>query len=163
MRAVRGARFVVDDMPDPIHLNEGADTTLALVSRAPYARLSQFKARMGWRLPWYSSHGSDFNYDFHVSNDQSIGPIEYNYKDKATLVREGLEHFAVDGAENFGVSVFVQDGGKVSHTYSAYSVGTDFMLSTFRFLDMTPLGRQRYITEWPWHDTYGAPLRHEHN
>ena len=47
--------FAVDNMPDPIHLNDGADTTLALVSRVPYARLSQFKARMGWRLPWYSS------------------------------------------------------------------------------------------------------------
>ena len=49
--------FAVDDMPDPVHLNEGAHTTLALVSRVPYTRLSQFKARMGWRLPWYSSHG----------------------------------------------------------------------------------------------------------
>jgi predicted dithiol-disulfide oxidoreductase (DUF899 family) len=91
--------FAVDDMPDPIHLNEGADTTLALVSRVPYARLSQFKARMGWQLPWYSSHGSDFNYDFHVSNDESKTPIEYNYKDKATLERQGLEYVATDGAD----------------------------------------------------------------
>src|SRR5260370_3943641 len=84
--------FAVDDMPDPIHLNEGADTTLALVSRVPYARGSRFKARMGWRLPWYSSHGSAFNYDFHVSRDGSIPPIRDNYKDKATLMREVLEH-----------------------------------------------------------------------
>ncbi len=155
--------FVVDNMPDPIHLNEGANTTLALVSRVPYPRLRQFKARMGWRLPWYSSQGSDFNYDFRVSNDEAKRPIEYNYKDKATLVREGLEHFAVNGADNFGVSVFVQDGGQVFHTYSAYGVGTDVMLGTYWFLDLTPLGRQRYITEWPWHDTYGAPDRHEHH
>jgi len=155
--------FVVDNMPDPIHLNEGANTTLALVSRVPYPRLRQFKARMGWRLPWYSSQGSDFNYDFRVSNDEAKTPIEYNYKDKATLVREGLEHFAVNGADNFGVSVFVQDGGQVFHTYSAYGVGTDVMLGTYWFLDLTPLGRQRYITEWPWHDTYGAPDRHEHH
>jgi predicted dithiol-disulfide oxidoreductase (DUF899 family) len=155
--------FAVDDMPDPIHLNEGADTTLALVSRAPYARLSQFEARMGWRLPWYSSQGSDFNYDFHVSSDESIAPIQYNYKDKATLLREGLDYVATNGADGQGVSVFVQDGGKVFHTYSAYGVGADVMLSTYRFLDLTPLGRQRYINEWPWHDTYGAPHRHEHH
>jgi len=23
--------------------------------------------------------------------------------------------------------------------------------------------RHRYINEWPWHDTYGAPDRHEHH
>ena len=39
--------FAVDNMPDPIHLNEGADTTLALVSRVPYPRLSQFKSADG--------------------------------------------------------------------------------------------------------------------
>jgi predicted dithiol-disulfide oxidoreductase (DUF899 family) len=155
--------FAADNMPNPVHLNEGADTTLALVSRVPYARLSQFKARMGWRLPWYSSHGSDFNYDFHVSNDESKTPIEYNYKDKATLLREGLDYVAADGTDGQGISVFVQDDGNVYHTYSAYGVGADVMLSTYRFLDLTPLGRQRYINEWPWHDTYGAPDRHEHH
>ena len=52
----------------------------------------------------------------------NVAPIEYNYKDKATLVREGLEYVATHGADGQGVSVFVQDGGKVLHTYSAYSV-----------------------------------------
>jgi predicted dithiol-disulfide oxidoreductase (DUF899 family) len=155
--------FAADDMPDPVHLNEGADTTLALVSRAPYARLTQFKARMGWQLPFYSSHGSDFNYDFHVSNDESITPIEYNYKDKATLVREGLDYMSTNGADGQGISVFVQDEGKLYHTYSAYGVGADVMLSTYRFLDLTPLGRPRYINEWPWHDTYGEGDDHEHH
>jgi predicted dithiol-disulfide oxidoreductase (DUF899 family) len=51
----------------------------------------------------------------------------------------------------------------VFHTYSAYGVGADVMLSTYRFLDLTPRCRQRYISEWPWHDTYGAPERHEHH
>jgi predicted dithiol-disulfide oxidoreductase (DUF899 family) len=135
----------------------------ALVSRAPYLRLSQFKSTMGWRLPWYSSHGSDFNYDFHVSNDDSIAPIEYNYKDKATLLREGLEYVATDGADGQGISVFVRHDARVFHTYSAYGVGADVMLSTYRFLDLTPLGRQRYINEWPWHHTYGTSDRHAHH
>ena len=154
--------FAVDNMPDPVHLNQGADTTLVLISRAPYQRLSQFKARMGWQLPWYSSHGSDFNYDFQVSNDESIAPVEYNYKDKATLHREGLDYVAAPGADGQGISVFVSDGGKVYHTYSCYGVGADVMLSTYRFLDLTPLGRQRYINEWLWHDRYGVGDDHEH-
>lgn len=155
--------FAVDNMPDPIHLNEGADTTLAMVSRAPYPRLDQFKTRMGWRLPFYSSHGSDFNYDFHVTSDESITPIEYNYKDKATLLAEGLDYVATTGADGQGISVFVQDDGRLFHTYSAYGVGADVMLSTYRFLDLTPLGRQRYINEWPWHDTYSAFHTHAHH
>ena len=40
------------------------DTTYAMVSRAPLAKLERWKAKHGWDIPWYSSHGSDFNYDF---------------------------------------------------------------------------------------------------
>jgi predicted dithiol-disulfide oxidoreductase (DUF899 family) len=147
--------FAVDNMPDPVHLNNGADTTLALVSRAPLERIEQFRNRMGWTLPWYSSDGSDFNYDFHVSSDEAVAPVEYNYKDKQTLEREGLAFYVPDDGDQHGVSVFVHDGDRVFHTYSTYGVGADLMLSTYRFLDLTPLGRQRYINEWPWHDTYG--------
>jgi predicted dithiol-disulfide oxidoreductase (DUF899 family) len=81
--------FAVDNMPDPVHLNKGADTTLALVSRAPFEAIERFRKRMGWTLPWYSSDGSDFNYDFHVSFDEAIAPIEYNYKDQQTLQQQG--------------------------------------------------------------------------
>ena len=49
-------------------------TTLALVSRAPLPKIEPFKKRMGWTLPWYSSFGSDFNYDFHVTLDESVAP-----------------------------------------------------------------------------------------
>lgn len=148
--------FAVDNMPDPVHLNRGADTTLALVSRAPFERIEQFRKRMGWTLPWYSSAGSDFNYDFHVSSDEAIAPIEYNYKDKETLEREGLAQYTADNSDHHGVSVFVRDGGQVFHTYSAYAVGADVMLSTYRFLDLAPSGRQRYVTDWPWHDSYDS-------
>jgi predicted dithiol-disulfide oxidoreductase (DUF899 family) len=154
--------FAVDNMPDPVHLNNGADTTLALVSRAPFERIEQFRSRMGWTLPWYSSFGSDFNYDFHVSNDEAIAPVEYNYKDKAALEREGLGHYAASNSDGQGISVFVRDGDQVFHTYSAYGVGADVMLSTYRFLDLTPAGRQRYVNQWPLHDSYGQPGGHVH-
>jgi predicted dithiol-disulfide oxidoreductase (DUF899 family) len=42
------------------HLN-ARDTTLAYVSRAPYAKIVRYKERRGWTFPWYSSHGSAFN------------------------------------------------------------------------------------------------------
>jgi predicted dithiol-disulfide oxidoreductase (DUF899 family) len=45
------------------------DTTFAAVSRAPLDRIERYKAKRGWTFPWYSSHGSDFNYDLHVTLD----------------------------------------------------------------------------------------------
>ena len=78
--------FLVDSIGDLSHLH-ACDTTLVLVSRAPIASIERFRKRMGWQVPWYSSAGSDFNYDFHVSFDEDKLPLEYNYKDKETLER----------------------------------------------------------------------------
>jgi predicted dithiol-disulfide oxidoreductase (DUF899 family) len=154
--------FAVDNMPDPVHLRE-SETSLVLVSRGQLASIERFRARMGWTLPWYSSYGSDFNYDFHVTNDAAVAPVEYNYKDQATLEREGLGFYNLPGKDGQGVSVFLRDGDQVFHTYSTYGRGADVMLSTYNLLDLTPLGRQRYITEFPHHDRYGEPVDHSHH
>jgi predicted dithiol-disulfide oxidoreductase (DUF899 family) len=71
--------LLVDNISHEEHLH-ALQTTIALVSRAPLSKLLAFKARMGWTIPWYSSFGSDFNYDFHVTIDESIAPVQYNYK-----------------------------------------------------------------------------------
>src|ERR687891_2020989 len=42
------------------------DVTLCAVSRAPLAKLQEYKRRMGWTFPWASSAGTDFNLDFDV-------------------------------------------------------------------------------------------------
>jgi hypothetical protein len=47
------------------------DTTYAMVSRAPLAKLEAWKAERGWDVPWYSSYGTDFNYDFGVARLES--------------------------------------------------------------------------------------------
>lgn len=49
------------------------NTTLVAVSRAPYEKIAAFRERMGWTFPWYSSYGSDFNYDFHATLDDRRG------------------------------------------------------------------------------------------
>ena len=43
------------------------DVALWAVSRAPLAKLQDYKRRMGWTFPWASSFGDDFNFDFNVS------------------------------------------------------------------------------------------------
>jgi predicted dithiol-disulfide oxidoreductase (DUF899 family) len=74
----------VDALGDLSMLNE-RDTTFVLVSRAPLAKLKAYKAQRGWSIPWFSSFGSDFNYDFHVTLDEKVAPLEHNYLDKAGL------------------------------------------------------------------------------
>jgi len=62
-----------------VHLSH-RDVSLVAVSRAPLPEIEAFKDRMGWRVKWVSSHGSDFNYDFHVMLDPKVVPVEYNYR-----------------------------------------------------------------------------------
>lgn len=145
--------FTIDSVGRLEHLH-AEDTTLVLVSRAPFAKLEAFRTRMGWTVPWYSSAGSDFNHDFHVTNDESVAPVEYNYKDRATLEREGVT-YRLHG-DGQGLSVFVRQDDTVFHTYSTYGRGTEVLMTTYHCLDLTPRGRRRYVNEFPHHDTYGT-------
>ena len=55
-------------------------TTFVLTSRAPYAKIAAKAAERGWSFPWYSSFGSDFNYDYGVTLDAARGLVDYNYR-----------------------------------------------------------------------------------
>ena len=50
--------------------------------------------------------------------------------------------------------MFLGEGDRVFHTYSAYERGLDSLLGTYRWLALTPLGRQRHVIEFLYHDTY---------
>jgi predicted dithiol-disulfide oxidoreductase (DUF899 family) len=39
-----------------------------------------------------------------------------------------------------------------------YGRGAEVMLSTYHYLDLTLLGRQRYVNEFPSHDAYNAAV-----
>jgi predicted dithiol-disulfide oxidoreductase (DUF899 family) len=116
-----------------IHLAH-RDTTLAAVSRAPWAEIDAFKRRMGWRFPWVSSFGTDFNFDFNVSFSKEAlagGDVYYNYAPGKFPSEEAP-----------GASVFYKDeNGDIFHTYSTYARGLDIMVGTYNWLDMTPKGR----------------------
>jgi len=64
------------------------NTTLVAVSRAPYEKLAAFRARMGWSFPWYSSYGSDFNYDFHATLDDRVAPVLLHFRTQEELAAE---------------------------------------------------------------------------
>lgn len=122
-------------------------TSLALVSRAPLAKIAPFKTRMGWSVPWYSSFGSDFNYDFQVTLDESVAPLEYNYRTKAEHEQAETAYY-LQGDQPFdlpGLSCFLCDDDAVFHTYSTYGRGGESVGGAYYFLDLTALGRQE---EW---------------
>lgn len=126
--------FMADHMDGiTIHMAQ-RDVTFTAISRAPLENIEHFRARMGWKFNWVSSHESDFNYDFHVSftpEETAKGEIHYNY---------GKWPYAFE--EWPGLSAFIKnDRGEVFHTYSTYGRGVDAMMGTYRLLDLMPKGR----------------------
>lgn len=125
------------------------DTAMVAISRAPLTEIERFRKRMGWKFPWVSSHGNDFNYDYGVSFTQeqvANGELKYNFGKPA--FRDELP----------GVSVFARDEkGNVFHTYSTYGRGVEVMMGTYRMLDLTPKGRDEGGGNMAWvryHDSY---------
>ena len=159
-----------------VHLNHH-DVTFLAISRAPLEELQAYKRRMGWRFPWVSSEGSDFNFDFGVSftREQLGEGIEYNYR---ATPGEGLaplleadtgpiaEMAAACGTdpagymtEGPGLSAFALSDGAVYHTYSCYARGGEFLMHYYPFLDRAPKGRNEGDQPEPWirrHDEYGG-------
>jgi predicted dithiol-disulfide oxidoreductase (DUF899 family) len=119
-------------------------TTFAAVSRAPIDKIERYRARKGWTFPWYSSYGSDFNHDFHVTMDESVAPIEYNYRTRAEHERAGTAYYfeGEQPIEEPGFSFFLRDGDDVFHTYSTYARGAEMLGGSYYYLDLTALGRQ---------------------
>jgi predicted dithiol-disulfide oxidoreductase (DUF899 family) len=150
--ACPGCTAGIDEMSPGIlsHLRS-RDTAFALVSRAPFAKLQKYQASKGWLIPWYSSHGTDFNYDFRATLDRLVPQLEYNYR----AAPEALGEDEIS-AEVPGVSCFLRDDGKVYHTYSTWARGTDVLGSAYSLLDLTALGRQE-----DWEEPKGrAPRLH---
>jgi predicted dithiol-disulfide oxidoreductase (DUF899 family) len=146
------------------------DVMLWAVSRAPIAKLQEYRLRMGWNFPWASSQGGDFNFDFNVSiteAQQFGGAVEYNYRQSShamdrTPVPLPVAQFAAmcgtDAAtyrrDRPGMSAFVLDDGIVYHTYSTYARGLDGLWGMYQWLDRAPMGRNEMGPWWRRHDEY---------
>jgi predicted dithiol-disulfide oxidoreductase (DUF899 family) len=144
--------YQADSVGHLAHLH-ARHASFAAVSRAPITKIEPFRQRMGWTFPWYSSYGSDFNYDFHVTHDESVAPVEYNFRSAQELIDMGEPYFARPG-EQGGVSVFFRDDDTVLHTWSGYGPVTNLLCGTDMLLDLTPLGRQDDTVDLRHHDKY---------
>jgi predicted dithiol-disulfide oxidoreductase (DUF899 family) len=59
-----GCSSFTDNLAEHAQAHLGArDTRLILMARAPQEEIEPVRQRMAWTVPWYSSHGSDFNDD----------------------------------------------------------------------------------------------------
>lgn len=138
-----GCTAVMDEISPALlsHLRS-RDTDYVVVSRAPYGMISAVRKAHAWSFPWYSSSGSDFNYDFHVTLDQAVAPVEFNYRTKAELDQVNPDWPGEGATEVSGLSCFLRDGDAVFRTYSAYARGTESAIAAYPLLDLTALGRQ---------------------
>ncbi len=140
-----GCSFLADHMDSAImHLRQH-DVTVVAVSRAPYAKLDAFKQRMGWRFPWYTSEGGDFNFDLQASMPKADGSME----------------------ERPGASAFFRDPhGEIFHTYSSFERGVERLAGAYNYLDFAPLGRNENgphfdLGDWVrHHDRYDDAQAH---
>ena len=138
-----GADEVADGLLEHLHVR---DTTLAYVSRAPLEKIERYRAKKGWTFPWYSSNGSDFNYDFDVTLDGRVAPLEYNYRtpeEYEATARRVVEDGAAVRVP--GTSGFLRVDDDVFHTYSSFARGAEPIGGSYYLLDLTALGRQE---EW---------------
>ena len=136
-----GADEISNGLLEHLHVR---GTSFIYVSRAPLAKIEAYKASRGWTFPWYSSYGSDFNHDFHVTLDESVAPIEYNYRTKAEHEQAGTSYY-VKGEQPIeapGRSCFLREGDSVFHTYSVYARGLEMVGGSYYLLDETALARQ---------------------
>jgi len=140
------------------------------VSRAPLAKLQDYKRRMGWSFPWASSFEGDFNHDFHVSHtdeEWQSGAVDYNFatsdlrpSENSPVLMEIAKGAGTDPVsyrkEGPGMSAFILEDGVVYHTYSAYGRGVDGVWGMYSWLDRAPLGRNEEGFWWRRNDEYEA-------
>ena len=102
--------------------------------------------------------------------DESVAPVEFNYRGKEELIQAGMEWLTKPDAwpsEQPGYSFFLRatadgddradgENNTVFHTYSTFARGCEGTGDSYGFLDLTALGRQE-----AWEEPKGrVPNRH---
>jgi predicted dithiol-disulfide oxidoreductase (DUF899 family) len=136
-----GCSFLSDHLDGALPHLEHHDVTMIAVSHAPLREILAYKARMGWRFPWVSSAGSDFNHDYHVSfakEELASGKVFYNF----TEIESARAMDELPGLSSF----YKDEGGDVFHAYSSYARGFEELIGTLMILDRAPKGRNETTT-----------------
>jgi len=141
-----GCALGIDHLESLLPHFQNHDVSVVAIARATFPELDGLRGRMGWRVPFYSSFGSEFNYDYGVSfrpGDLAAKRAFYNYE----YCDPGIEDIS-------GNSVFHKDeSGNIFHTYSNYARGGEDFLGIYRILELMPKGRNETgpyfsLTDW---------------
>jgi predicted dithiol-disulfide oxidoreductase (DUF899 family) len=145
--------------PNAAHL-AARDVTMLLVSRAPLEKLQTYKKRMGWRVDWASTGGSDFNRDLGFTHTEEElrpfleGEIPPNVKQQAESCGTDVAAFVAEGP---GLSAYALSDGTVYRTYVTTARGLEPAMAYYGLLDRTPMGRNEGDSAVLWlrrHDEY---------
>ena len=148
--------------PQAVHL-KARDTTLLLASRAPLEKLLAYRERMGWRIDWVSSGGSDFNRDLgFLYTEEELKPflegeIPLTVEQNARMCGTDPLGYVSEGP---GLSVYALSDGTVYRTYVTTARGLELAMAYYGLLDRTPKGRDESASEPLWvrrHDEYEQP------
>jgi predicted dithiol-disulfide oxidoreductase (DUF899 family) len=145
--------------PQVPHL-KARDTTLLLASRAPLAKLTDYRRRMGWGIDWVSSGGSDFNRDIgFLYTEEELQPflageIPPTVEQNARMCGTDVVGYVSEGP---GLSAYTLADGTVYRTYVSTARGLEPAMAYYALLDRTPKGRDEGGADAHWvrrHDEY---------
>jgi predicted dithiol-disulfide oxidoreductase (DUF899 family) len=139
-----GCSYTADNLDGAAFHLADRDVTFVAVSRAPLEKIQGYQRRSGWRFPWVSAFGTDFNLHFSVFTEEERRTGRgFNF---GTARNADID---LRGAELHGLSAFALEDGVVYHTYSTYDRGTDVLNATWQLLDRAPRGRGSEFDGWP--------------
>jgi predicted dithiol-disulfide oxidoreductase (DUF899 family) len=131
-----------------------------LVSRAPLEKLQGYRRRMGWRLDWASTVGSEFNRElgFLYTKEELKpfldGEVPPAVEQMAAACGADTATYVAEGP---GLSAYIHSDGAVYRTYVTTSRGLEPVMGYYGLLDRAAMGRNEEGEQEHWlrrHDEY---------
>jgi predicted dithiol-disulfide oxidoreductase (DUF899 family) len=129
--ACPGCSSLADGLSGTVaHLND-RDVTLICISQAPLEKLSEYKERHGWTVPWVSAYGSDFlfDYGFAFRREEMSGVVREEF-DMGQLLGEAPQWLR-DYREEVGAPD-LESAVSVSAGWSVFAMRDDAAYNTYR-------------------------------
>lgn len=124
--ACPGCSNLVDELDGTVVHLEHRDVTLICLSRAPIDRLTAYRKRMGWQVPYVSTYGTEFPFDFGLA----LTPEQAQQSPEVKQVIDNAPEWLQDWAQQIGAKLedglrespsfiaFARQNGRVYHTYT---------------------------------------------
>lgn len=127
------------------HLNK-RDVTLLCFSRAPIDRLAAYRKRMGWPVPYVSTHETDFPWDFELAlteeQAQQIPEVKEMIDNPPPWMQDWAGQVGAEIKDGIreapGWIAFARENGTVYHTYTGVAPNPLVFAYAGLLLEATP-------------------------